>query len=534
MRSNYLIRVSLIVCIVLLCTGFAVYSFMHLDAMDERRDFNLYTLIPEDVAAVFETDRAAELIECIDNMACSRDKHFLYASDLFSCVKKYLRVLMEKEPHGLSWEMNEILISFHNPDVNNDQVLYCRLGTDDRELLDSYISRYGMSGFSSKMFNYKGQAINIYPLADGRFLAVWMKRDFLVVSFQKRLIERVIDAWKQKKSLARLDNFRSIIEKRREENKAMIYVCWKCPSTSMPLWVAFDVKFAEEGIYCAGIVYGDTAIDSCRLSFGGACQLEEFPGDELPASTFLYKIRTLSVSREEVNYSLHGISVDSAVVVTNGKSFDEALGDYLRVEADSQILSGFFLSGDSLNRRPCAVMNIPMKDVARAQWELHKLLYSISQGRYPFYKSFSAVTGVSGLRLYRLPDHHLTAQLAGCADGPAFTCACFYRGNLLFSPDERDLAAYVMSIERGEVFEGQPYYRLATEKLSTDYQTLIMADMAEAVLYPEMVHRLLPSFLWEHADFFRHFLFSIQLCCVEGVVYPNLVFLYTFPDLLTE
>ena len=201
MKLNYLIRVSLIVCIVLLCAGFAVYSFVRLDAMDERRNFDLYTLIPQDVEAVFETDCAVELIERIDNMACSRDQHFLYVSELFSCIKKYLRVLMEKEPHGLSWEMNEILISFHKPDVKNDQVLYCRLSTDDRELLGTYIRRYGMSGFSPKTFDYKGQAIDIYPLEDGRFLAVWMKRGFLVVSFQKRLVERVIETWKRKEKL---------------------------------------------------------------------------------------------------------------------------------------------------------------------------------------------------------------------------------------------------------------------------------------------------------------------------------------------
>lgn len=40
-----------------------------------------------------------------------------------------------------------------------------------------------------------------------------MKRDFLVVSFQKRLVEQVIDAWKQKKTLAQLDTFHFTNEK---------------------------------------------------------------------------------------------------------------------------------------------------------------------------------------------------------------------------------------------------------------------------------------------------------------------------------
>ena len=96
------------------------------------------------------------------------------------------------------------------------------------------------------------------------------------------------------------------------------------------------------------------------------------------------------------------------VVAANG-SFDASLASYFQLEAGSQMLSCGFLSDDTAARKPFTVLNISVKDVAHAQWELQKLLYSVSQGRYPFYKSFSAATGVSGLRLYRLPDHRLTA-----------------------------------------------------------------------------------------------------------------------------
>lgn len=192
MKPTHSIRVSLIVCIVLMCMAFGVYSFVRLNALDERRDFDLCTLVPQDVEAVFATDKLTDFIEAIDRMGCSRDHHFLYASDLFSCVKRYLRVLMEREPHGLSGQMNEMLISFHPSDLKNDQVLYCKLGLEDREMLENYIKQYGSSSFPSKTFGYRGQEISIYSLSDGRFLSLWMKRDFLVVSFQKRLVDRLL------------------------------------------------------------------------------------------------------------------------------------------------------------------------------------------------------------------------------------------------------------------------------------------------------------------------------------------------------
>ena len=536
MKPNYLIRVSLIVCIVLLCAGFAMYSFMRMDTVKVRRNFDLYTLIPQDVEAVFETNRAAELVNDIDNMACSRDGHFLYASDLFSSVKKYLRMFMEEEDHGLSWGMNELVISFHHPDLQNNQVLYCRMGTDDRSLLEKHLRRSGSAMFSSRTYNYKGQTIEIYPLVDGRFLVVWMKRNFLVVSFQKRLVEQVIDAWKQKKTLAQLGAFHFAYEKKQEANRTAVYVRWPARSASQsaagdaPLWLDFDMKFAEEGVYCAGVVQGDTVGTSWKEAFFDAHPLEGFSGDRLPASTFLYKVRTLSASKAEIGCALKQLQADSALIVTENETFDASLAGYFRSEAEAQMLSCGFLSGDSVDRKPYTVLDVSVKDAAHAQGELHKLLYSFSRGRYPFYKSFSATTGVFGLRLYRLPNHRLTALLAGYTGGPAFTCACFYKHSLLLSPDEQSLAAYVMSLERGDVLELQPFYKVATEKLAPNYQVLVMADMAEVVLHPDLNRDLLPPFFLAHADFFRHFLLSIQLCCAENVFYPNLVLLYADPN----
>ena len=536
MKPTYLIRVCLTVCVVLLCTGFAVFSFMRLGAMDERRGFDLYTLIPQDVEAVFETDRMSELIGRIDEMACSRDNHFLYASDLFSCVKKFLRTLMEKEPHGLSWEMNEMLVSFHNPDLKDNQVLYCRLGMDDRRLLESYIGRYTVSGHSSTTFDYKGQTIGIYPLLDGRFLAVWMKRDFWVVSFQKRLVEQVIDTWKRKKSLARLDAFRAAGESRRGENKAVVHVRWS-PSPMFsgiadedkPLWLTFNLKFAEEGIYCAGAVNEEGAADTCRPAFLNSPPWKGFSGDELPGSTFFYRVTVLSAEKAEMKHLLRQIKADSVPATTRSMAFDEALAGYFRSEAGSQLLSCSFLSGDSLDGRVCTLLSLSVEDAARAQGELHRLLYTFSQGRYLFYKSFAAATGVPGLRLYRLPHHRLTARLAGYGGGPSWTYACFYRGRLLLSPDEQGLSAYITALERKDVLGAVPFYEAAVEKLAPVYHALVMADMEEVVSHSASCRDLLPAFFLTHADFFRHFRLSIQLCYVEGTVCPNLVLLYTYP-----
>ena len=124
MKLRLLIQIAVVVSIVLLCTGFGVYSFLRLNSVENRQDFNLYTLVPQDATAILETDRMADLVEDINELNCSKDNHFLYVSELFVYLKKYLYTLVEDTPHGLSKQMNKMLISFHEPDTPMNQVLY--------------------------------------------------------------------------------------------------------------------------------------------------------------------------------------------------------------------------------------------------------------------------------------------------------------------------------------------------------------------------------------------------------------------------
>lgn len=66
------------------------------------------------------------------------------------------------------------------------------------------------SGYPPKTFDYKGEDIIIYPMADGDFLACYLTEDFLVLSCQKKLIEEVIDIRKTGKSLSGDPDFEEV------------------------------------------------------------------------------------------------------------------------------------------------------------------------------------------------------------------------------------------------------------------------------------------------------------------------------------
>ena len=260
MKLRLIIRIAVIVSIVLLCTGFGVYSFFRLNEVESQKDFNLYTLVPQSAMAVLETDRMAELVEGINQLSCSKDNHFLYASELFVYLKNYLHTLLDDTPHGLSKQMNKMLISFHEPDNPLNQVLYCSLGSGDYELVESFIRKYSSSAFPSKFFDYRGEEISIYPMPEGRFLAAYFTPDFLAISFQKRLVEQVIDARLSKKSLIDMPSFKLMHAGKNTNVEATVYVRIKSvdmgkntdgirSQTYLGSWAEFDLKLNETAIY---------------------------------------------------------------------------------------------------------------------------------------------------------------------------------------------------------------------------------------------------------------------------------------------
>lgn len=541
MKLRLVIRIAVIVSIVLLCTGIGVYSFFRLNEVENQKDFNLYTLVPPDALAVMETDRMAVLVDDINRLSCSKDNHFLYASELFVYLKNYLHTLLEDTPHGLSRQMNKMLMSFHEPDTPLNQVLYCSLGLGDYELVEAFIRKYSSSSFPSRFFDYKGEEIRIYPMSEGRFLAAYFTPDFLVISFQKRLIEQVIDAWISGKSLMDTPSFKQVCTGKNENVEATVYVRIKSvemgkdtdgirPQSYLGNWAEFDLKLNETAIYCSGISYGSDTTRTFMNALRHQQPIEGFPGERLPASAFFYN--SWAISDME---AMCGFTAEQEYAKTAYSDYikerDEEWMEFLKTYAGDQMISCLFESKDTLDRRPCAVLSIPVRDVPLAEGRLESLLYTspkepdapLVPQELPDYRLYPKS---KGYRYYVLPRNTLLTQLTGITESALYTYVCFYRGHLLMAPDVAGLTAYIDAMEGGEVLDGAAFYEEAIGSLSPSYSFVMMADMERMVKQPEAYVRLMPNFFFRQADFFRHFILSIQFTCVDGVVYPNLVLLY--------
>ena len=284
MKLRTIVKIAITSSVVLLCAGFALYSFFRLSAAEGKKDFNLYELVPPSASAVFVTDDILEFVAEVDDLACSKNQQYLHVSKLFSYLKQYLYTLQEEAPHGLSRQMNQMLISFHEPDNIHNQVLYCRLGEGDRQLIDRFVQKYVSSLYPPKTFKYKGEDITIYPMADGDFLACYLTSDFMALSYQKKLIETVIDAHKTGKSLADDPTFAEAAAPKKSPAVATVYAHLE----GMMGWTEFDMKLRDDFIYFTGVCH---ETDTCFTFMNVLRQqesVEGFPGEALPSTAFYF------------------------------------------------------------------------------------------------------------------------------------------------------------------------------------------------------------------------------------------------------
>jgi len=536
MKPRVLIKIAFFSSILLFCAGFGLYFYFKLSAAQEKKDFNLYTLVPQDAHAIFETNDMASFIDNVNKMSSSENGNYLHVSRLFSIIQSHFQSLSGEIPHGFSEQMNKMLISFHAPDSDRDQVFYCCLGPKDDELLKGFIRKYCSSVYPSKSFDYRGEKMHIYSMIDGGFLACYFTPEFLVVSYQKKLIEEVIDARISGKSLLDDVAFKRAHTKNKVNSDASIYIRMlhipmgkvndTIPSFSMlGGWTEFDLRINASAVYLSGVNHN---VDSCLTLMNALrCQtpVEVLPGHMLPATTFLFCTCSLSNQKAMLDYVF---SHNYATTYSNYiRQRDDELVRFLKDNADGSITSCFFHASDTITT-PCAILSIPLIDEPAAKRMLHNLLTSASlESVIPFIPQHIPLhTKKSTYTLFLMPQNTLFARFTGISSSSLLSYACFYDNSLLIGSDSRSLSTYIRLLDEKQVLDKTPTYEERIVNLSTSYNFMLMADLEDVFAHPESYARLIPAFFFRYPDFFSHFIFSIQFTCTNGEVFPNVILSY--------
>ena len=269
MRLKTVAKLSVFVSVLLFCIAVGFYAFTRLDMTERNREVNLYSLVPADCVGVLESDNISYFLNELPSINYGKELSYFQFPGLFEFLLHNLNEYAVQNAHGLSNQMSHLMVSFHKPGSMNDQVVYFRMGTTDQQLLEDMLSEYAPVNFLPKEEKYRGKTIVVYPLGRDEFLASYSGDGFLALSYQKRLIEQVIDAKLDKTSLDEDEVFKQVLAKKKSYHYLTLYA----RSAPMPFldaedkcWSEYEFHLNSDVLYLTGETFlADSSFDSSEL-----------------------------------------------------------------------------------------------------------------------------------------------------------------------------------------------------------------------------------------------------------------------------
>ena len=255
MQIRSVIKLGVVLSVVLFCIGIAFYGFARLSMADKENRVDIFEFVPKDCAGILETDNIDNFMHVLSQAAYSSQLDTLHRAGLMNDILSDLSRYSSAAAHGLSYQMNHVVISFHRPHTAMDVVAYFRIGKEGKhQLIEAVKGKHG-ADFIPKKETYRGKKIEIYPLSSTRYLSVYTTDGLVVVSYQKKLIEQVIDAVKDNNSLREDSVFTSI---HHPQPASFITIYGRTPSVpflgkeSCHSWSEYDIHLNSEVFYLSG------------------------------------------------------------------------------------------------------------------------------------------------------------------------------------------------------------------------------------------------------------------------------------------
>ena len=255
MQIRSVIKLGVVLSVVLFCIGIAFYGFARLSMADKENRVDIFEFVPKDCAGILETDNIDNFMHVFSQAAYSSQLDTLHRAGLMNDILSDLSRYSSAAAHGLSYQMNHVVISFHRPHTAMDVVAYFRIGKEGKhQLIEAVKGKHG-ADFIPKKETYRGKKIEVYPLSSTRYLSVYTTDGLVVVSYQKKLIEQVIDAVKDNNSLREDSVFTSI---HHPQPASFITIYGRTPSVpflgkeSCHSWSEYDIHLNSEVFYLSG------------------------------------------------------------------------------------------------------------------------------------------------------------------------------------------------------------------------------------------------------------------------------------------
>ena len=269
MQLRIIIKWGTLLSVLLFCLAMGYYAYMRLDMAEHSRKVNLFSLVPSDCVGVLESHDVEGLFENRPMLNYGDELERLKFPGLFQIVLEAIHKYSDENVHGLGDRLNGMLVSFHNPQDFNEQVIYLRLDNNEEGMLTDVIYEYTSESYPVKEENYRGERIGIYPLGGDEFLATYWGKGFLVISCQKRLVEKAIDAWMDETSLDDDAVFSQIKNRRKAKTLVTLYGRFtSIPFLNIPMdcWSEYGFYFNSDVFYLTGDTYVADSLSCLELA----------------------------------------------------------------------------------------------------------------------------------------------------------------------------------------------------------------------------------------------------------------------------
>lgn len=258
MKLKTIVKLGTMTSIVLFVFAVGYFAFMRMDMARHNRDINLFSFVPDDCSGVLDSDNVNAFLGDYPMLNYADELKTFQFSGLFNVILHELNEYMLHRAHGLGGQIDHLLVSFHASSTASDQVVYFKTDIDGERMVTDVLQEYLSDRFLPKEVKYRGKTIYVYPLGDDEFLAVYTGGGFGVMSFQERLIEKVIDAKLDEKSLNDNPGFSEIRNKKKVKNYTTLY----SRNSGIPFlemgdnaWSEYDFHLNSDVLYLTGETY---------------------------------------------------------------------------------------------------------------------------------------------------------------------------------------------------------------------------------------------------------------------------------------
>lgn len=479
---------------ILCCVVIGAFLYAQLNLKEKNHKADLFALVPTDAQAIVETSNINHLFQALEAAPYQQAYEQLHFSALFNFLNHKIEDLAEEKAHGLSVPMSNVLISFHAPSSSKDQVLYGHLGNGDQNLMDNILKELNTTGHTPKEIKYRGEHITIYPLNNQEFLSCFFQDNCYAISYQKKLIESVIDAYVDKQSIRSDSLFSQIFQKKKSENTTRLY------ARTMPIaeWTQYDFQLQSDAIYLTGTCYQNEGKGNDRFPQISHIQPTLLSADHLPAKTYIF----FQLGMKDVHNIVSTLAYNDSVVrkeFYNDAPCDKEFYQFLEDYAQNEIDIVEFLGNDSTESH--RVMLIPLRDTLSPTSNAWKHIANRTW-RNAWYDGHS-------YPFYTFPNNRLMKHLVSRRASKAEKLtAVICKQHLLISDKEEDIKAYLNKRSYTEL--SQMSWKEKLSDLAPQADFTFFADMESMYRRPDEFKTMLPPFFFRHLDFFRQFTITIQ------------------------